>query len=270
MIAFARPSRAALDRPHNVAIQALSAAEGSPPPESPGQRRQGCRLAAGVLGPAARYLLPSRLCLSSAFERTARGGCPGSLSQRAGLLSRLAELGKTGVAYATPLASYAVKQVASSRQVAASLNVCDMLSVYAQRKLGFTVARLFQPDTTEGSWKELLVADRRKTPAERAEGATTSEAAHAFKLTAGRISQLRRTAVELANVPRRMPGGRRREVARAVPSRILFLAPAAAPCRSSSYRLAPLRRRCRDGRGVFIRRRSATRILSPFGTAGRC
>jgi hypothetical protein len=130
---------------------------------------------------------------------------------------RLAELGKTGVAYATPLASYAVKQVVSSRQVAASLNVYDTLSVYAQRKLGFAVARLSQPDTGEGMWKELLVADRRATPAELAAsrldfaawwrllpvrkrriaaalaaGSTTSETAREFGLTPGRISQLRR------------------------------------------------------------------------------
>ena len=130
---------------------------------------------------------------------------------------RLAELGKTEVAYATPLAKYAVRQVCSGRQVANSLNVYETLSGYAQRKLGFSVARLTQPDATEGTWKEVLVADRRATPAELAAsrldfaawwrrlprrqrriaaalaaGATTKETARAFKLTAGRISQLRR------------------------------------------------------------------------------
>lgn len=130
---------------------------------------------------------------------------------------RLAESGRTDVAYATPLARYAVRQVCSGRQVANSLNAYETLSRYAQRKAGFSVARLSQPDATEGTWKELLVADRRATPAELAAsrldfaawwrrlprrkrriaaalaaGATTSEAARAFKLTAGRISQLRR------------------------------------------------------------------------------
>ena len=130
---------------------------------------------------------------------------------------RLAELGKTDVAYATPLASYAVKQVVSGRQVASPLNRYETLSAYAQRTLGFKVGRLSQPDATEGTWKELLVEDRRATPADLAAsrldfaawwrrlprrkrriaaalaaGASTSEAARTFKLTAGRISQLRR------------------------------------------------------------------------------
>ena len=130
---------------------------------------------------------------------------------------RLAVQGKADVAYATPLAKYAVRQVCSGRRVASSLNQYEVLSTYAQRKLGFSVGRLSLPDATEGTWKELLVADRRATPAELAAsrldfaawwrrlprrkrriaavlaaGATTSEAARAFKLTAGRISQLRR------------------------------------------------------------------------------
>ena len=130
---------------------------------------------------------------------------------------RLVERGRADLAYATPLASYAVKQVASGRRVASPLNRYDILSVYAQRKLGFAVARLHQADAAENTWKEVLVADRRATPAELAAsridfaawwrrlprrnrriaaalaaGATTSEAARAFRLTAGRISQLRR------------------------------------------------------------------------------
>ena len=130
---------------------------------------------------------------------------------------RLAELGKTELAFATPLAKYAMRQVCGGRQVANSLNAREVLSRYAQRKGGFTVARLHQPDRTAGTWKELLVEDRRSTPAELAAsridfaawwgrlparkrriaavlaaGATTSETARSFKLTAGRISQLRR------------------------------------------------------------------------------
>ena len=130
---------------------------------------------------------------------------------------RLVERGKADLAYATPLASYAVKQFACGRRVASPLNMYETLSLYAQRKLGFSVARLHQADAAENTWKEVLVADRRATPAELAAsridfaawwkrlprrkrriaaalaaGATTSEAARAFKLTAGRISQLRR------------------------------------------------------------------------------
>lgn len=130
---------------------------------------------------------------------------------------QLHKLGKTAVAYASPLAAYAVKQVCSGRQVACPLNSNDVLSRYAQRKQGFTVSRLQQPDGTEGTWKEILVEDPSCTPAELAasridfdawlrrlsrqkrriamtlaSGEPTSETARKFRVTPGRISQLRR------------------------------------------------------------------------------
>lgn len=130
---------------------------------------------------------------------------------------RLHKLGKTDVAYATPLANYAVRQVGSGRQVACPLNMYEVLSPYAQRKLGFTVSRLQRPDAKEGTWKEILVEDSSCTPAELAAsridfdawfkrlprrkrriastlaaGETTKDAAKKHKLTPGRISQLRR------------------------------------------------------------------------------
>lgn len=130
---------------------------------------------------------------------------------------RLFELGKTDVAYATPLAKYAVKQVCDGRQVGCQLNSHDVLSPYAQRKQGFSVARLLRADESEGTWKEILVEDSRCTPAELAAsrldfdawlrqlprhkrriastlaaGETTSEAAKKFGVTPGRVSQVRR------------------------------------------------------------------------------
>jgi hypothetical protein len=81
---------------------------------------------------------------------------------------RLYDLGKTAVAYASPLADYAVRQVCDGRQVACPLNSYDVLSPYAQRKQGFTVSRLQRPDETEGTWKEILVEDPTCTPAELA------------------------------------------------------------------------------------------------------
>jgi hypothetical protein len=130
---------------------------------------------------------------------------------------RLHELGKTDVAYATPLANYAVRQVCSGRQVGCRLNMDDVLSPYAQRRQGFTVSRLQRPDEREGTWKEILVEDPTCTPAELAAsridfGAwlnklprkkrriastlaaseTTKEAAKKHKVTPGRVSQLRR------------------------------------------------------------------------------
>ena len=81
---------------------------------------------------------------------------------------RLAELGKTELAFASPLARYAVRQVCGGRQIACPLNSGEILSRYAQRKGGFTVIRLHRPDETAGTWKELLVEDRSCTPAELA------------------------------------------------------------------------------------------------------
>jgi hypothetical protein len=130
---------------------------------------------------------------------------------------RLFELGKTDVAYASPLASYAVKQVCEGRQVGCALNAFDVLSPYAQRRQGFSVSRLEPPDETEGSWKEILVEDPSCTPAELAAsridfdawfsglprqkrriastlaaGETTGKAARKFRVTPGRVSQIRR------------------------------------------------------------------------------
>ena len=134
---------------------------------------------------------------------------------------RLHELGKTAVAYASPLADYAVRQVCGGRQVACPLNSYEVLSRYAQRKRGFTVNRLQRSDESEGAWKEILVEDPTCTPAELAasrldfddwlrrlprhkqrvastlaSGETTSETAKKFKVTPGRVSQLRRELAE--------------------------------------------------------------------------
>jgi hypothetical protein len=134
---------------------------------------------------------------------------------------RLYDLGKTAVAYASPLANYAVRQVCDGRQVACPLNSYDVLSPYAQRKQGFAVSRLQRPDETEGTWKEILVEDRNCTPAELAAsrldfdawlrrlprhkrqvastlagGETTCGAARKFRVTPGRVSQLRRELAE--------------------------------------------------------------------------
>lgn len=130
---------------------------------------------------------------------------------------RLYELGKTDVAYATPLANYAVRQVCSGRQVACPLNMDDVLSPYAQLRRGFTVSRFQRPDESEGAWKEILVEDPTCTPAELAasridfdawlnrlprrkrrmastlaSGETTSATARKFNVTSGRVSQVRR------------------------------------------------------------------------------
>ena len=70
---------------------------------------------------------------------------------------RLHALGKTDVAYATPLANYAARQVRAGRRMACPLNACDVLSPYAQRQQGFAVDRLQGQDREVAAWKELLI-----------------------------------------------------------------------------------------------------------------
>ena len=130
---------------------------------------------------------------------------------------RLVELGKTELAYASPLARHAVAHVRAGRQVGNCLRGRDVLSPYAQRQKRFTVERLDHFDEQAQAWQEVLVEDRRSTPAEiaasrmdvaawlatlpvqlrkvaqvLATGETTKGAAEQFQVSPGRISQIRR------------------------------------------------------------------------------
>jgi len=134
---------------------------------------------------------------------------------------RLVNRGMTSVIYATPLAHYAIKQVRAGRRVGAKLNVRDVSSEYAQRNKHFTVERLDRYDAENGEWREVLIEDRHAGPAQTAAaridigqwfaslprkkrriaeslatGMTTKAAARRFRLSAGRISQLRRLFLE--------------------------------------------------------------------------
>jgi hypothetical protein len=96
-----------------------------------------------------------------------------------------------------------------------------VLSPYAQRKQGFAVSRLDRPSEGNDAWKEILVEDPSCTPAELAAsridfdawvktlprhkrrmastlaaGETTSDTAKKFKVTPGRVSQVRRELAE--------------------------------------------------------------------------
>jgi len=124
--------------------------------------------------------------------------------------------GKESVAYATPLARYAIRQVREGRRVGGHQNAQDILSTSAIKLHGFKVERLDQKDQLTGAWKELLVEDRRAGPAEVAAarldlaawyrtlskrnrqiasalsmGETTADVARRYALSPGRVSQLR-------------------------------------------------------------------------------
>jgi len=130
---------------------------------------------------------------------------------------RLVQRGKTELAYATPLAWYAIRQVREGRRVGTKMNKHDVTSRYCQQTKEITVDRLDQFDHEQDTWQEVLVEDRSATPADiavtridfavwlrrlsrqrrqivkvLARGETTKVTAKHFGLTAGRISQMRR------------------------------------------------------------------------------
>jgi hypothetical protein len=129
---------------------------------------------------------------------------------------RLAQRRKLAIARPSPLARFAVAQVRAGRRVGSSLNGREVLSDYAQRRNGFQVERLHHGADDSGQWSQALVEDHhtpvdkqaafridfpvwllRLAPRQRriaeflAAGNSTSQAARRFRLSAGRISQLR-------------------------------------------------------------------------------
>ena len=130
---------------------------------------------------------------------------------------QLVRRGKAAMAYATPLAQFAIRQIRAGRRVGKRLNVNEVLSGYAQRHKSFHVKRLDCCDDALRQWRQALVEDHhtpvneqaafrldfpawlsRLAPRQRrlaeflAAGNSTSQAARRFRLSAARISQLRR------------------------------------------------------------------------------
>ena len=128
----------------------------------------------------------------------------------------LIERGKAAVAYPTPLARFAIRQICAGRRVASRLNVHDVTSSYCQQAKGVCVEGLGFQDNTQSRWQEVVAEDKTAGPAEIAAtridfaawlqslrprmrriakllavGETTQEAAKAFELSPARISQIR-------------------------------------------------------------------------------
>ena len=135
--------------------------------------------------------------------------------------SRLAEADRTEAATWSSLAKYAVAQVRDGRRVGCSLNIKDVSSEYCQQRKGVSVQSLHHWDDQEQVWQEMLVEDKTATPAELAasrvdfpdwlqtldqrdrkvalklgEGESTSRVARLFRISAARVSQLRRELSE--------------------------------------------------------------------------
>ena len=130
---------------------------------------------------------------------------------------RLAERGKRDLAYASPLARFAIKQVRTGRSVGSRLNIRNPLSRHAQLRKGIKVERLSSYCSKTNAWVEVMVEDHRTsvldqvafridvpqwlatlTPRNRhiaedlAIGCTTSEVAKKYGRSLGRVSQIRR------------------------------------------------------------------------------
>ena len=133
------------------------------------------------------------------------------------MFCRLIDQKRSELIYATPLGMYGARQALVGRQVGNRLNVRDVSSRYCQRRKGIRVERLDRFDSKRGEWREAVVADHRtpvpdqaafrcdfpewlKTLTRRqrriaetlASGEGTTRTAKRFKVSLGRISQMRR------------------------------------------------------------------------------
>ena len=131
--------------------------------------------------------------------------------------ARLVERGMSDLAYAGPLAGYAVAQFRGGRRVGCRVNVRDVLNPRCQQVKGVMVERLDRYHRPNECWLEAVVEDHRTSPADQAAfridfpawlgrlsarnrkiaetlaaGESTGKVARQFGLSIGRISQLRR------------------------------------------------------------------------------
>lgn len=125
--------------------------------------------------------------------------------------------GKAELAYPSVLAQYGIQRMKSGRRVGTPLNVRDVSSGYCQIRQSVAVKRLDHYDRQQGGWLEVLIEDRHAGPAETAAfridfpawlktlsrrnrriawklalGEAGKNVARWFRVSAGRISQLRR------------------------------------------------------------------------------
>lgn len=130
---------------------------------------------------------------------------------------RLHKQDRLEAAFPSSLARFAVLQGCSGRMACSPLNCHEPLSRYAQLRKGIVVERLDRRCSKSGEWLEAIVEDRRASIADRvalridvpawlaglsqrtrriaadlAIGFTTNEVARKYRLSAARISQVRR------------------------------------------------------------------------------
>jgi hypothetical protein len=133
------------------------------------------------------------------------------------LFVSLCRRGKSALAYPTPLAKFAIRHVREGRRIGSRCNSLDITSPCSCAAKRTTIERLDRFNPRRGEWREVLVEDRTAGPAEivmtrldfaswlstlshrdrqLAEklvlGETTGRVARTFRISAARVSQLRR------------------------------------------------------------------------------
>lgn len=144
-----------------------------------------------------------------------------AVAQAYGMFVRLAQRGELALVYPTPLAQFAIRRVRAGRRLGSRSNSRDITSPCAGVTKGFTIERLDRFNLRTGQWRETLVEDRTAGPAQIAEtridfaswlstlsnrdrqlaeelalGETTGHVARMFRVSAARVSQLRRALCE--------------------------------------------------------------------------
>jgi hypothetical protein len=140
-----------------------------------------------------------------------------TLAQAYAMFVRLCHRGKTSLAYATPLAKFAIRHVREGRRIGSRCNSLDITSPCPCAAKRITIKRLNRFDRRTGGWKEAVVEDHTAGPAEIAAtrldfsgwlstlstrdrklaetlamGETTGRVARMFRISNARVSQLRR------------------------------------------------------------------------------
>jgi hypothetical protein len=89
--------------------------------------------------------------------------------------ANLVRQGRGNLAYATPLAKYAIRQVRGGRRVGTRLNKKDITSPAAPAGRGITIERLDRFDEQRQEWREVLVEDKKAARRKRRQLGSTSQ-----------------------------------------------------------------------------------------------
>ena len=82
--------------------------------------------------------------------------------------SRLVQRDKTDLAYATPLAQFAIRQVCAGRRVGGTPGARDLMSITGSARRGLKREPMYRRVRATREWREMLIEDKTAGPAETA------------------------------------------------------------------------------------------------------